>query len=451
MQIKGSPESGEASSAELMQVNIQAKMMLGQESLFPQQGAGLGGDPLTTVIDSLNVGSPENRYACALMINEFDSADAALDQMDYVDDLIEELDYEETENQIRLSEIVRSLLEQYDDGDFDVAAVPEDDKQFLKNKLGWIGQLALLPKNGNNAAERKAIEKEAGNSMLILVVFGLLAICTLVGGVFIAFTFFLLAASGKIQPTFLSRSTRGRIYVETFAIWLVGFTGVQIGMAYMDGIVDGRTLFFVTPAIFFASLSVLIWPIMRGITFSQLRIDIGLKMNNPFIETVFGAVAYVATVPFIVMSAVLAFIIMMGMSAIPSTVETNQLTNVGGAGHPIQEQIAMGDPWLFLGVFVTACIAAPIVEETMFRGVLYRHLRDSTWRWSRFGSVFLSALVSSLIFASIHPQGLMGIPILTTLAFSFSLVREWRDSLIAPMVMHALNNGTVTCLLFLIM
>ena len=40
---------------------------------------------------------------------------------------------------------------------------------------------------------------------------------------------------------------------------------------------------------------------------------------------------------------------------------------------------------------------------------------------------------------------------LATLAIGFSLAREWRGSLIAPMVMHAINNTTITCLLILML
>ena len=53
--------------------------------------------------------------------------------------------------------------------------------------------------------------------------------------------------------------------------------------------------------------------------------------------------------------------------------------------------------------------------------------------------------------AGVHPQGIIGIPLLTMLALGFCLVREWRDSLIAPMIMHAINNGCVAVLLFLIL
>jgi membrane protease YdiL (CAAX protease family) len=88
-----------------------------------------------------------------------------------------------------------------------------------------------------------------------------------------------------------------------------------------------------------------------------------------------------------------------------------------------------------------ATVMAPLLEETMFRGVLYGHLRESTARWPRAASVFAGAAIVSVLFAAIHPQGWTGVPVLAALSFSFSLVREWRGSLVAPMVMHCLTNS----------
>ena len=94
-------------------------------------------------------------------------------------------------------------------------------------------------------------------------------------------------------------------------------------------------------------------------------------------------------------------------------------------------------------ILLLGSIVAPLVEETMFRGVLYRHLRDATAR-QRIGiSIFLSAIVNSIVFAFIHPQPLVFSPALIMLAIGFSLAREWRGGLIAPMVMHGVSNGVV--------
>jgi membrane protease YdiL (CAAX protease family) len=56
-----------------------------------------------------------------------------------------------------------------------------------------------------------------------------------------------------------------------------------------------------------------------------------------------------------------------------------------------------------------------------------------------------------LIFAALHPQGFLAIPALASIGMGFSLLREWRDSLIAPMVAHAINNGILVGMLWLIL
>jgi membrane protease YdiL (CAAX protease family) len=61
----------------------------------------------------------------------------------------------------------------------------------------------------------------------------------------------------------------------------------------------------------------------------------------------------------------------------------------------------------------------------------------------------ISILVVSLVFAAIHPQGLLGIPALAAIAVGLALMREWRGSLIAPMVMHGCSNGIVITLMVL--
>ena len=58
--------------------------------------------------------------------------------------------------------------------------------------------------------------------------------------------------------------------------------------------------------------------------------------------------------------------------------------------------------------------------------------------------------MGGFIFAVIHPQGLLAVPALTAMGFGFALLREWRDSLIAPMVAHALNNGMIVAMILAI-
>jgi membrane protease YdiL (CAAX protease family) len=97
-------------------------------------------------------------------------------------------------------------------------------------------------------------------------------------------------------------------------------------------------------------------------------------------------------------------------------------------------------------LLLLASVVAPIVEETMFRGFLYGHLRGTVAPRIRAASMIVAALVSSVVFAVIHPQGVLFVPALAGLAIGFCIHREIRGSLIAPMVAHGINNAVTLML-----
>ena len=204
----------------------------------------------------------------------------------------------------------------------------------------------------------------------------------------------------------------------------------------------------IQPAVFFGSLLCLVYPLLRGVTFRQLRYDIGWTIDRPVGDTAFAGVSYLATLPCLI-PGIIAIAIFTAIAG--QFTELHEFARQTGPGHPIQEYLANGNWFMILMVFVTACIAAPVVEETMFRGVLYRHLRDWSQGWARWVSIAFSAVLNGFIFAAIHPQGIAAIPVLMTLAICFSLVREWRNSLLTPMLMHGIHNTLVTCVSLIIL
>ena len=238
-------ESREISKAELMPLSLQGKMLLGTKIIFGDAalnaGGGQGQNPMEPQVNALNTGSPEARYCAAILANEFVSAEAGLEIMDSVEDLILKLDYEATDQQVRIRNIVESLLQRYELGEFDSHKLPEDDREFLKEELGWIGQLALAPADSPHTSERNQVESEARTSTVILWVFvGLLALA-LLGGIASAFAFFVLTVSGTVEPSMRTPSSRGRIYAETFALWFVFFWTAQIGLSMLVGTVPFRS------------------------------------------------------------------------------------------------------------------------------------------------------------------------------------------------------------------
>ncbi len=114
------------------------------------------------------------------------------------------------------------------------------------------------------------------------------------------------------------------------------------------------------------------------------------------------------------------------------------------ASHPIAEDLVNPTPWQLLGVFFMACVWAPVVEELMFRGALYHYIR--VW-----AAPLVAGLAVAVVFAAIHPQGIAGIPMLTSIAVVMGLIREWRGTIIGSVTAHMLNNFTAITVSMLLM
>ena len=410
-------------------------------------------DPLKTSIpDELNDGTYEQRLCFVLLVNENDGPENAAEKLVELDEAAEEAGFEMSENQTRLRTIVKTLLDSQQQGDPDADSLSTEDRDFLRTKLGWIGELALAPEGTRNKETRKELLADASWSMGMMMVATLMGLLMLMAGAAAAIAFATLFATNKLQPKFTTSGKSLNIYVETFALWMVFFFGgpqftawaVQASGVELSPVIDMT----ISAGFFFGSLIVLIYPIIRGISFKQLCSDIGWKAKGGIIDILVSPINYIAGTP-LMFCGMLCVLILTAIASL-FVAEKPFGTSVA-AGHPIQDIIANGQ-WLSIAyVILMACVAAPIVEETMFRGVLYRHLRELSGSWARWGSVIFSAVFNGVIFAAIHPQGFVAIPLLTALAINFSLAREWRDSLIAPIIMHAINNGAVTTFMVLMM
>lgn len=138
---------------------------------------------------------------------------------------------------------------------------------------------------------------------------------------------------------------------------------------------------------------------------------------------------YAAYVPFL---AALLMITLLIAPALPA----EQTNPVGERATQAQGSLS----WLLL--FVQAAVLAPIIEEFVFRGVLFKVF------WQRTGRVWLSAFVSGYLFAVIHPQFLGGVLPITVLGAILAIVYAHTRSLLPCIVIHALNNGLITLLLW---
>ena len=447
------PKSFETSAVEMMQFNLMSKMSLGFNYPDEQRLSNL---------NQLRDGPLEQRLAHAIMLQEILGPAKALERLQEIDDAVEQEQARlressagtkppefPTESQLRIRQLVGEMFQRYANDDFANTELQEEDRQLLASKFGWVGQLSMTPKKSPDKKLRRELEDEGTRTfMAAILVFALGALMILAAFVALALIFGMMMLD-QILARYRNSGKHAQIYLETFAIWIVSFFGLQLLLGLIGSLIgDTTTSMALTLVAFFGSLLVLIWPVHRGIPFAQVCKDIGWEWRNPIEEVVVGCFSYLALLIPMIVGLTITAVLGSGLALLDTS---SEFQSVGPVGHPIAEEIASGNlvSWVF--IFLSACVAAPIVEETMFRGVLYRSLRETSGRRSPIWlSISFSAVFGGLIFAMVHPQGIIGVPVLTTLAIGFSLVREWRSSLIGPMVMHALNNSAVTCIMLLL-
>ncbi|NET06371.1 MAG: CPBP family intramembrane metalloprotease [Symploca sp. SIO2B6] len=120
-----------------------------------------------------------------------------------------------------------------------------------------------------------------------------------------------------------------------------------------------------------------------------------------------------------------------------------QLWQGQGGSNPILPLALEGrDNVALLIFFLTACAAAPIFEEIIFRGFLLPSL-------TRYLPVWSSIIASSLLFAIAHLSLSEVLP-LATLGIVLGVVYTRSRNLLAPMLLHSLwNSGTLLSLFIL--
>jgi membrane protease YdiL (CAAX protease family) len=157
------------------------------------------------------------------------------------------------------------------------------------------------------------------------------------------------------------------------------------------------------------------------------------------------------TLPILCVGVLLTFLLFMIQQLMSGGVEAAPFRGTGGGSHPIIVDLANGVWSTRILLIFMAAVAAPVVEETVFRGVLYRQLRSSSCKFPKALSIACSVFLVSFVFAAIHPQGWVAIPALMSIAVGMNLLREWRGSLIPSMVVHGLSNGIVVSMMVLML
>lgn len=165
-----------------------------------------------------------------------------------------------------------------------------------------------------------------------------------------------------------------------------------------------------------ASFSVLVHGFQ--VRLSSLFADVGRWREH----VLWGFGAMLANVP---------VLLLLGLVAAPFT------RYLPSADHPAMGLLQGGTVALVTTV-IALSVLAPITEELLFRGLLFPALGTVL------GSPLRGALVSSLLFASLHPQGPALWLALGSVGFMAAMVTHQTGSILPAMVLHSLNNTLVT-------
>jgi len=418
-------ESGpsNAEAASFAQWEMMGRATVGMHDAFPS----LKSDD--AVLESLDAGAVALRQRAAVVAGEISGPDAARARLSAFDAQARAAGGETAEVERVLDDLYPASAPKDETQAARVARLSDEDRALLARSLGWFGRLALAPEGGDAEARRSVMSAAKRTAAVNAALVGSVCLAVPAGLVLLVVALVQLVR-GRLAARHVVEPGRRTFGAETFAAYLALFVVLSLGARAIPQ--SGARLAALL-AVQVASFAALAVPVARGVDWPTLRRRIGLTTGAGLVrELAAGVVGWIACAPIVAAGVFVAL-------ALPKLLGHER--SPGEGQHPIVSLLSNAAPGDALLLVAMATIMAPLLEETMFRGVLYGHLRESTARWPRAASVVAGAAAVSALFAAIHPQGWTGVPVLAALSFSFTLVREWRGSLVAPMVMHCLTNS----------
>ena len=297
----------------------------------------------------------------------------------------------------------------------------DPDQRLVIKSYGWIGRLALSHDKPDSDPERQAVLNSAFRMVLLAGFMTIVILAALLGGLILFIIAVVQGIKKNIKSHLVMPENPGSVLLETFSIYLLLYIALPLVLQIIiPGFRKGGILMLII-----AGFLPMIWPLLCGTGWRDYRKSLGwYRGKGVFREAGAGIVGYIAGLPLMVLAIIVATILAKYTGQTPS--------------HPAVLDLSHKPLYLFL----LACVYAPFVEETLFRGALYGYLRRSL-PWA------VSAIISSFIFAILHPQGWVAVPAIGVIGFNLSTIREWRGSAIASMTAHALNNGSLVLILII--
>ena len=362
--------------------------------------------------------SPHDVLRAATIAGEISGPAAALERIDKVSPI----EQSPTNRALEDADALRAI---YTTGPH---ALTPGQRDGLVRRLGWFGELALSYGKPADDPQRREAVRPAVRTAVAMGAAAVVALAALATGLVLLIVAVVRASTGGLRPAYVRPAPDAptHSFLEAFAGYLAGMLVVSTIAALLFGR-SPAGMWFVVAVVPLA----IAWPLLRGVRGPLLRQGLGWTAGRGVLREVgAGFLAYLAGLPVLAAGAAVTLVL--------------QRLSGADTSHPIVDELARGGGWRTLQLVLLAAAWAPLVEESMFRGAFYHHLRRRL-PWP------LAATLVGLVFAAVHPQGWAAVPVLGAIGFCFATAREWRGSIIAPAVAHALNNGAVTLLLVLVL
>ncbi len=406
-------------------ITLIGRYSVGAARLLPNQGPTNIGEALAAQLESSFGNDPADAIRVAIVKGELLSTDAALA------DLATLLESEDLPEPVRKdADILHRFYSNADN------APSEDERASLRDHHHWFADLALARfLDEKDAARLNALSAAKRTTVVLFSALAAAAALSLVGLV-LFIILVIQRASGNLPSAYVRAVPGGSVYLEAFALFLAGFIAINFVADPLESILG----FAPTPLLIWLLALVPFYPLLRGQPWSKHRFAMGLHTGRGvFREIGAGILGYVAGLPIFILGILATLALALAHSWLS---EASGRPAGPPPSHPIVDTVGAGGILGVLILYSMVSVWAPFVEECMFRGAFYHHLR------ARFRPIF-SALVVGFVFAIIHPPGIIAVPALMSLAVVFALIREWRGSIIGPMVAHALHNGGLITMLLL--
>lgn len=428
-------------SAAVVQI---ADQQVGNPSTAVGFGVAPDKDMLARIRDKA---SAEDRLRVAILAGELEGPPAARARLEGIEDALDDASVLRAD-----LDLLRAI---YADGAVarDVAlASPPDAIAGLRERHGLLAELALTTGEPDAPARTAA----AGSGFLLLAFFGFVLL-GLGLALFVGVVLLIFAATMVFSPRFAmafqrpvpaqefrtrSALAQGRwtsVWLETVAVFIASFLLLKFVTEGVSLLATPKSpgIVWVTLLGQWALIATIFWPIARGMTFARWKEEIGWRApRGLFREIGFGFCAYLAALPiYFTMALVVVVFILIGQHFFggdPPSQSNKIIDIVSGGSIPI-----------LLMLFALATVWAPIVEESIFRGALFRHLRRRL-------AFPLAALLSAGAFAVMHGYVIYGLVMVGTLGALFAVMREWRGSIIPSATAHFIHNSVVLSIILVV-